>query len=818
MAYIAAQDRSTSAGQVAAEIDIAIAGMTCASCVGRVETAIRKVPGVTDVAVNLATERARVAFDAANPNTQDVIDAISKAGYEPSTVEFDLRVEGMTCASCVGRVEKSLRRVPGVTAATVNLAIERAHVTGHGISAQALVNAIEKAGYQASPVTKEQTATAAPDEANDRSRRELRHVLIGALLSTPLVVGMVGDLLGFDMMVPGWIQFLLATPVQFWLGARFYKAAYKAVRAGAGNMDLLVALGTTAAWGLSTWTLSTTEHAGHVPLYFEASAVLITFVLLGKWLESRAKGQTAAAIRALMGLRPDKARVRRNGAEVEIPVAEVRVGDLVVVRPGERMPVDGQVVEGTGSVDETMLTGEPLPVEKDLDAKVTGGSINVDGLLVVRTTAVGSETMLSKIVRLVEGAQASKAPIQRTVDRVSAVFVPVVLAIATVTFAAWWGLTGSVEAAIITAVSVLVIACPCALGLATPTSIMVGTGAAARHGILIKDAEALERAHAVTAVAFDKTGTLTEGKPRVTAIVPASGLDEATVLRTAVTLQQGSEHPLAHAVRDRAGTAGIAPITLTDFKALAGRGVSGRVGETAVVFGAKRLMMENGLSDAVLEAEAAALEASGRTVSWMAELAPARRVLGLIAFGDTVKASAREAIRSLHDQGIEAVMVTGDSRGAAEAVARELGIDRVFAEVLPGDKADVMAALKREGKVVAMVGDGINDAPALAAADVGIAMATGTDVAMHTAGVTLMRGDPILVGGAVDVSRRTYAKIKQGLFWAFIYNVVGLPLAALGFLSPVLAGAAMALSSVSVVLNALTLRGWKPRAAGGGRT
>ncbi|PWC61711.1 metal ABC transporter ATPase [Azospirillum sp. TSH58] len=635
-------------------------------------------------------------------------------------------------------------------------------------------------------------------------------MLIAAALSAPLVLGMAGDLLGLDLMLPPWAQFLLATPVQFWLGWRFYRAGFMAARAGSGNMDLLVALGTSAAWGLSVYMMLT-AHPGHMPhLYFEASAVLITFVLLGKWLEARAKGRTAAAIRALMRLRPDTARVRRDGVEMELPIAQVRVGDLVAVRPGERIPVDGRVAQGAGSVDESMLTGESLPVEKAPGSRVTGGSINVDGLLLVETVAVGAETMLAKIVRMVEGAQASKAPIQRLVDKVAAVFVPVVLGIAAATLAGWWIGTGNAETAIITAVSVLVIACPCALGLATPTAIMVGTGAAARHGILIKDAEALERAHAITAVAFDKTGTLTEGKPRVTDLVPADGFDDAELLRLAAALQTGSEHPLARAVRDRAAERGVPSATPEGFKALAGRGVSASVEGRALLLGSRRLIAESGLSDAALEARAAALESAGRTVSWLAETAPERRVLGLVAFGDTVKESARAAVRSLKAQGVETVMVTGDGAGAARAVAADLGIDRVFAEVLPDGKADVVAALKAEGKVVGMVGDGINDAPALAAADVGIAMATGTDVAMHTAGVTLMRGDPALVAGAIDVSRRTYSKIRQGLFWAFIYNLVGIPLAASGLLSPVLAGAAMALSSVSVVLNALSLRGWKP--------
>jgi Cu+-exporting ATPase len=710
-------------------------------------------------------------------------------------------------------VEKALKRVPGVTEAAVNLATERAHVVGHGIDAETLAAAVERTGFHASPVVEDQSAlagSAAADEAAVRQRRELVRVLIAAALSLPLVAGMIGDLIGLHIMPPGWLQLALATPVQFWLGWRFYVAAFKAVRAGAGNMDLLVAIGTSAAWGLSTYLLLT-AHPGHMPhLYYEASAILITFILLGKWLESRAKGQTATAIRALMDLRPDKARVRRDGVEREIAVERVRVGDIVVVRPGERIPVDGRVVEGAGSVDESMLTGESLPVEKAEGGRVTGGSINVDGLLAVETLAVGHETMLARIVRMVEGAQASKAPIQRTVDKVSAVFVPVVLVIAAVTFIGWWAVGGDLEPAILTAVSVLVIACPCALGLATPTAIMVGTGQAARHGILIKDAEALERAHAVTSVAFDKTGTLTEGKPRVTDLTAAPGVIEGDLLRLTVSLQRGSEHPLAQAVRTHAATLGIEAAGLDGFKALAGRGVSGMVEGHSLLLGTRRLIAENGLSDAALEAKAAELESQGRTVSWLAEVAPESRVLGLVAFGDTVKQRAHEAVAALHERGIEAVMVTGDSMGAAIAVAKELGIDRVFAEILPGDKADVVARLKAEGKVVAMVGDGINDAPALASADVGIAMATGTDVAMHTAGVTLMRGDPVLVSGALDVSRRTYAKIRQGLFWAFAYNVIGIPLAALGYLSPVLAGGAMALSSVSVVVNALTLRGWKP--------
>ncbi|AWB07566.1 copper-transporting ATPase (plasmid) [Azospirillum humicireducens] len=801
---------SATAAASPTDLDLGVSGMTCASCVRRVEKALGRVPGVTAVSVNLATERARLTF-AGRPDAKAAADAVEAAGFQAERREFDLSVTGMTCASCAGRVEKALNRLPGVESAAVNLATERAHVVAFAgsLEAAALVAAVEKAGFGAAPVVED--GGGAEEEARaDRGRRDLRHVLIAAALSLPLLAGMVGDPFGADWMLPGWAQLGLAGIVQFWLGARFYRAGWNAVRAGAGNMDLLVALGTSAAWGLSLY-LMLTAHDGHEPhLYFEASSVLITFVLFGKWLEARAKGQTAAAIRALMDLRPATARLRRDGVETEVPVERVRVGDPVVVRPGERIPVDGRVLEGSGGVDESMLTGESLPVDKEPGARVTGGSINGDGLLVVETTAVGTETMLAQIVRMVEGAQASKAPIQRLVDRVSAVFVPAVLAVAALTLAGWWIVGGDLEAAIVTAVSVLVIACPCALGLATPTAIMVGTGVAARHGILIKDAEALERAHALTAVAFDKTGTLTEGKPRVTDLIPAEGTDGETLLRLAAALQAGSEHPLAQALRDRAAAAGMAPGSAGEFRALAGRGVAGTVAGRRLQLGNARAVAEAGLQPGTLAEAADALAASGCTLSWLVEVGETPRLLGLVAFGDTVKHSAVTAIASLKAQGVEPVMVTGDGWGAARSVAAALGIERVFAEVLPGDKAAVVAALKGEGKIVGMVGDGINDAPALAAADVGIAMATGTDVAMHSAGVTLMRGDPRLVAGAIDVSRRTYSKIRQGLFWAFAYNVIGIPLAASGNLSPVLAGAAMALSSVSVVVNALTLRGWAP--------
>ena len=725
--------------------------------------------------------------------------------------ESDLEIGGLTCASCVTRVERALKRVPGVSTAEVNLATERARVqAGSGVTVEQLLAAVRDAGYEARTIQAD-----APTPAEERRGREALHMAAAAVLSAPLLLGMVGHLFGAQWMLPGWAQFALATPVQFWLGWRFYVAGWKAARAGAGNMDLLVALGTSAAWGLSTWAWLSAA-PGHAPdLYYETSALLITFILLGKWLEARAKGQTASAIRALMALRPDTARLRRDGVEQELPLAAVRVGDTVIVRPGERIPVDGTVLDGSGSVDESMLTGESLPVEKAPGAHVTGGSINADGLLAVKTTAVGAETALARIVRLVEGAQASKAPVQRLVDKVSAIFVPAVLAVALATFLGWWGFTGNTTAALLNAVAVLVIACPCSLGLATPTAIMVGTGVAARHGILIKDAEALERAHAVTLVAFDKTGTLTEGRPEVADLVPDEGTNAAGLLELAAGLQAGSEHPLAAAVRRRAEADGVVGVAVTRFRAMAGHGVFGAADGRTLVRGSRRLMEESGVQPGRLLSRAEALSAAGHTVSWLGETAPAPRLLGLLAFADAVKPSAKGALEALHRYGIRTVMLTGDGPGAAQAVVVALGMDDVKAEMLPEGKEAAVATLRESGQVVAMVGDGVNDAPALAAADVGIAMATGTDVAMSTAGITLMRGDPALVADALDVSRRTYRKIQQGLFWVFAYNLVGIPLAAARLLNPLVAGGAMALSSVSVVANALLLRRWRPRAGRG---
>ncbi len=768
-----------------------------------------------------------------------------------ATIALDIGIGGMTCASCVARVERALKKVPGVQDATVNLATESARIVyepSKQMQAR-LRRAVRDAGYE--PV-----APSAAIDAQDASPwAGFMPVGIGLVLSVPLVVPMIAALFNYHWMLPAWVQFLLATPVQFILGARFYKAGWYALKALTGNMDLLVAIGTTAGWALSVWLWLTAE-AGMAPhLYFEGSAVVVTLVLLGKWLEARAKRQTTSAIRALHALRPDVAHWLGLDGQVDVPVADVLVGDRLVVLPGERIPVDGLLQEGHTQVDESMLTGEPLPIEKHADANpaalLTGGSINGEGRIVMQVRAVGSETVLSHIIRLVEDAQAAKAPIQRMVDQVSAVFVPVVLVIALVTLLAWW-LTGHpFEVALINTVAVLVIACPCALGLATPAAIMAGTGVAAKFGILIKDAQALELAHKVDVVAFDKTGTLTVGRPRLThfwtggknsGALEVDGdaptaqkltAEQRALLTAAASLQSGSEHPLARAVLQAAREQGLEIPAPDNVRAVPGRGTEGvvQVGSTPQTYliGSLRWMQALGVdldaNSGEIGARAAALQTTGATVSVMAQRLPATAqqpeqivVMALMAFGDEPKPGAQEALAALRARGIKLVMISGDNWGAAEAMARRLGLrpeeGEVMAEVLPGDKAAKVMSLKTGGHTVAMVGDGVNDAPALAAADVGMAMANpgggGTDVAMHAAGITLMRGDPAMMAAALDISDRTVAKIRQNLFWAFAYNVAGIPLAALGFLNPVVAGAAMALSSVSVMSNALLLKRWKP--------
>jgi Cu+-exporting ATPase len=708
-----------------------------------------------------------------------------------------LGVSGMTCAACATRIEKVLKRLPGVTDANVNLATEVARVDGDArVTRDAVAAAIHKAGYG---------VRAEGPKADDgaASRRELISILIGAALTIPLVAPMMGTLFDTHLMLPAWWQFALALPVQFWLGAPFYSGAWKALRGGTANMDVLVALGTSAAFGLSLYLAL----GGEIHLYFESAAVIIVLVRLGKWLESRAKRRTLRALEALESLRPTEALVRRDGRDETVPIAALKTGDLLVVKPGARIAADGLVGEGRSSIDQSLLTGEGTPVEVEPGDHVIGGAINGEGLLLVRVTATGAESMLSRIVHMVAEAQGAKAPIQRLVDRISAVFVPVVLVVALITVAGWIVAGHGWEAAILHAVAVLVIACPCALGLATPTAIMVGTGVGAKHGILIRDAVALETAGATTVMAFDKTGTLTIGKPSLTDIATMSGATRDQALALAAALQQGANHPLAHAVMEAA--TGMAVPVAADLTTLPGRGVSGKIDDRALLLGNARLMQERGIDVSALSESARAMQEKGNSVSYLARDAQAVAVL---AFGDAPKPQVKEALAALRRLGVRSLMLTGDNQAAGRHLAQEICLDDVRAELLPQDKVQAVTDLRAKGETVAMVGDGINDAPALAAADLGLAMATGTDVAIETAGIALMRGDPLLAPAAIDLARATKRKIVQNLIWAFLFNVLGIPLAALGGLTPIIAGAAMALSSVTVVTNALSLNRWRFRA------
>jgi Cu+-exporting ATPase len=725
--------------------------------------------------------------------------------YPRALQTWQLEIEGMTCASCVTRVEKALSNVPNVLSAEVNLATELARVEAHdNTDADTLLQAVERAGYHARIVSDKQFATG----LQNAKPIQWWPVALAAALTIPLMLPMMASAIGIAVEINGWWQLALATPVQFWLGARFYRAAWKAIRAGAGNMDLLVSIGTSAGYGLSVYLLIAHSAHGTPHLYFEASSAVITLVLLGKWLEARAKRQTTGAIRALYELRPEFARVREGATHRDVPIERIKINDLVVVRPGEKIAVDGVIIEGSSAVDESLLTGESMPIEKSVGDSVVGGSINAEGVLVVRTTLALSESKLARVIRAVESAQAKKAPIQKTVDRVSAIFVPIVLVIALVALLAWGLSTGNWEQAIINAVAVLVISCPCALGLATPTALMAGTGVAAQRGILIKDAEALEIAHQIQSVAFDKTGTLTEGRPSlINTFSPSATASEVFTLARA--LQSGSEHPLARAVIAAADKMGAELKLSAQTSAIPGRGVSGLVDGRQLRFGSTRYMRELGVVLSTADDFLAAANKRGSTVSWLADVSSTPQLLGGFEFADPIKDRAAIAVDSLRTMGISTILITGDNQASANAVGFQLGMNEIHAEVLPTEKASLVDALKNQGAVVAMVGDGVNDAPALAAADVGIAMSTGTDVAMQASGITLMRGDPALIADAIDVSRQTYKKIRQNLFWAFAYNVIGIPLAAFGMLNPIVAGAAMAFSSISVIGNAMLLRRWK---------
>jgi Cu+-exporting ATPase len=720
----------------------------------------------------------------------------------PAQSSVDLRLTGMTCAACAARIEKTLNRMPGVSAA-VNLATERAHVRmAPATTTQQLIDAVTRAGYGAEVVV-------GLDPAAERARRQAHYrrelvvFWIAAALSAPLLLQMAAMLgHGHGDVLPRWLQLGLATPVQFWIGRRFYVGAWHALRGGAANMDVLVALGTSAAYLYSLVVTVLGLQGQHV--YFEASAAIITLVLLGKLLEARAKGSTSTAIEQLLRLQPRRARIEREGQMVDVDVAEVRTGDVFLVRPGERVPVDGTVIEGRSEIDESMLTGESLPVSKDKGAPVYAATQNTTGVLKCSATRVGEQTQLAEIVRLVGEAQGSKAPIQRLADRISAIFVPAVLGIATITLIGWWLAAGDFTTALVNAVAVLVIACPCALGLATPTAIMVGTGRGAQSGILVRDAAALERAEKIRVLAVDKTGTLTEGHPALTDIAPSPGHGQSELIALAAALEQGSEHPLAVAVLARARDLNVAPAAATDVRALPGQGIEGNVAGQRVRLGAPQWIAQHaqGLDQARLQA----LAAQGKTVI---AVAAESQVLGLLGIADRLRATSPAAVTRLQRLDVALVMLTGDNEATAASIARQSGIERWKAGVAPQDKASQVQQLKSEGALVGMAGDGINDAPALAASDVSFAFASGSDIAIETADVTLMRNDLGSVADAIALSRATLRKIRQNLFFAFVYNALGIPLAALGLLNPVIAGAAMALSSVSVVSNSLLLKRWR---------
>ncbi len=788
-------------------VRVPIEGMTCAACATRLERALLQVPGIESASVNFALEQADVEVDPGQVSSVDLAAAVKRTGFSVPDDEFVFALDGMTCAACATRSEKVLSRVPGVSKASVNFAIERALVTSPrgAVSFDALADAISKAGFTAHKISDDEKADV-EDKKQTALRKDYLTLAVSLLLTLPLVAQMGAHFTGAGFHLSPWTEFALALPVQIFAGARFYRGAWNVLRASSGNMDVLVVMGTTAAFGYSLYLLATLGNAATGQLYFEASAVIISLVLFGKVLESRAKRGTTAAIRSLMTLRPDVARIRRDDEVIDVPVDQVVEGDVVIVRPGEKIPVDGDVEDGMSAVDESLLTGESFPVEKGVGDSVTGGAINGTGLLTIRATRVGADSTLTRIIKLVENAQSGKAPVQRLVDKVAAVFVPVVIAIATITFFSWLMSGGTFEQALVAAVSVLVIACPCALGLATPTAIVTGTGAAARAGILIKDVEALERAHRVDTVIFDKTGTLTEGHPAVVDQHIVQG-DKFDVLALAASVQSGSEHPLAKAILSLAEQENVSLSAVADFQSVTGRGICGVVGGQNVRIGNQAFMAESDVDTSSGTASADAWEQDARTIIWMSVDGS---LAALFALADPVRDEAKTAVRVLKRLGISSHLLSGDAHSVAVAVAKTVGIENARGGVRPDDKAAEVSALHAGNHVVAMVGDGINDAPALAAADVGVAIGTGTDVAMETAAITLMRPDPRLVAGAFRISRATWRKIQQNLFWAFIYNIIGIPLAALGYLSPAIAGAAMAASSVSVVTNALFLRRWRP--------
>jgi len=790
-----------------------ISGMTCAACALRIEKGLKKVEGVSEASVNFALEQASVTFDADKVDASNLEEKIRSLGYDTVKESVDFQISGMTCAACANKIEKGLNKLPGVTKATVNFALETAHVeySPANVTVADMVQKVEKLGYQATPKQEEGEQV---DHRQKEIAKQKRKLIISAILSFPLLWAMVShfSFTSFiwlpEIFMNPWFQLALATPVQFIIGKQFYVGAYKALRNKSANMDVLVALGTSAAYFYSLYlTVQSLEMSSHhqVEMYYETSAVLITLILLGKLFEALAKGRSSEAIKSLMGLQAKTALVIRDGQEVSVPVEAVVAGDILIVKPGEKVPVDGEVVEGTSSVDESMLTGESIPMEKRVGDHVIGATINKNGVLKVKATKVGKETALAQIIKVVEEAQGSKAPIQRIADVISGIFVPIVVGIAVVTFFVWYLAVepGQFASALEKAIAVLVIACPCALGLATPTSIMAGSGRSAELGILFKGGEHLEATHRIDAIILDKTGTVTKGKPELTDVLMEAELDENRFLAMVGGAEKNSEHPLAEAIVNGIKEKGIELLATEEFEAIPGFGIRAVVDGKELLVGTRKLMAKYEVDAKVAYAEMSLLEEAGKTAMLVAI---ERKYAGMVAVADTIKETSKEAVSRLKALGIEVIMITGDNERTARAIAAQVGIDHVLAEVLPEGKAAEVKKLQEAGKKVAMVGDGINDAPALATADIGMAIGTGTDVAMEAADVTLMRGELTSIPDAIFMSKKTMANIKQNLFWALAYNVIGIPIAAAGFLAPWLAGAAMALSSVSVVLNALRLQ------------
>ncbi len=790
------------------EVVLPVTGMTCANCALTIERTLGKTQGVKEAKVNLASEKAVVSYDPSLVGGEGLVGSIRDAGYDVATAKIDLPITGMTCANCVQNVERALRKVEGVLRADVNLASEKASVeyVPSVVGLDTLRKAIEDSGYGVILVDDELAAEDVEAQARENEIRRQRHLLIvGLIFTIPTFVLSMGVDLGLlpDFALRKYVLLALATPVQFYVGWQFYRGTWKSLKQRTAGMDTLIAMGSSAAYFYSV--AATFITGGHV--YYETAAMIITLIILGKYLEAKARGRTSESIKRLMGLRAKTARVIRDGKELDIPVGEVQVGDLIVVRPGEKIAVDGVVMEGRSAIDESMITGESLPVGKEVGDEVIGATINKTGSFKFQATKVGKDTVLAQIVRLVEQAQGSKAPVQRLADRVAGVFVPVVISVAFLTFLAWFFVAGvGLERALINMVAVLVIACPCALGLATPTAVMVGTGMGAERGILIKSGESLERAGTLDTVVLDKTGTITEGQPRVTDLVANGSLTEDEVLRLAASAEKGSEHPLGESIVEAAKAQGLQLDEAQDFEAIAGQGIVASLNGKRVLLGNRTLMTNQAVDLAPAEAEVDRLQSEGKTTML---LALDGQVQGVIAVADTVKEGSREAIARLHEMALQVVMLSGDNPRTAQAIADEVGIDRVLAEVLPEDKAQEVKKLQDEGHVVAMVGDGINDAPALAQADIGMAIGTGTDVAIEVGDIVLMRGDLRGVPQAIQLSRKTMGTIRGNLFWAFAYNTAGIPIAALGILLPWMAAAAMAFSSIFVVTNSLRLRGAK---------